>query len=127
MLSCDIVHVFVVAILLVDISVAAPFQIRQATCSDHLSFCEDFKGWGCGGQYEEWASFNCANTCGYCNKKGFVIPHNPFTVTHTVPSHQCVDKISNCKEYGLSTCTLYKAWAQTNCASMCGLCDLVIG
>ncbi|XP_046585113.1 uncharacterized protein LOC124292110 [Haliotis rubra] len=127
MLSNNVVEVFVFWIYLVDISVSAPALVQRDICADHLSFCKDFEGWGCGGQYEEWASYNCAKTCGYCDKKGFVIPHFPYTVTQPVPSQQCVDEIPNCKEYGQSVCTdsQYKTWVQDNCASYCNLCDLV--
>ncbi|XP_046354594.2 uncharacterized protein LOC124134022 isoform X2 [Haliotis rufescens] len=114
MLSSDIVHVFVVGIFLVDITVAVPPQ-GGTPCADHISNCQDFKGWGCGGQYQQWAHMKCAKTCGYCDNNGFVIPYT---------SHQCDDKISNCKDYGLNVCSSYKDWSKVNCASMCNICDV---
>ncbi|XP_067652806.1 uncharacterized protein [Haliotis asinina] len=127
MLSYNVLGAFVFWICLVDISVSAPALPKRDACVDHLSFCKDFVGWGCGGQYEEWASYNCAKTCGYCDRKGFVIPHFPVTATQPVPTQGCVDKIPNCSSYGHSVCTnnRYRDWAEDNCAAYCNLCNLV--
>ncbi|XP_046585108.1 putative tyrosinase-like protein tyr-1 isoform X2 [Haliotis rubra] len=131
MLSYNVLEVFVVGIFLADLSVSAPApdsspaptSTPTTDCVDHFPTCQNFKGWGCGGQYEEWAIYNCAKTCGYCDKKRFThSTHQPLSVTQPVPSQRCSDNIPNCKEYGQSVCTAYKTWAQDNCASYCNLC-----
>ncbi|XP_046354598.2 nematocyst expressed protein 3-like isoform X2 [Haliotis rufescens] len=46
-----------------------------------------------------------------------------FSVADVVSNH-CVDILPNCKAYGDGACHGdYRPWAETNCASTCGLCD----
>ncbi|XP_067650915.1 uncharacterized protein [Haliotis asinina] len=128
MLFNSVVEAVVVGIFLGDVSVSVPTPsaTQQDACVDHYPTCQSYKGWGCGGQYEEWASYNCAKTCGLCDKKGSMVAHStniPLTVTH--PVQPCRDRITNCKEYGLLVCTdkQFEVWSRSNCASYCQLCD----
>lgn len=35
----------------------------------------------------------------------------------------CMDKISNCHDYGLDVCTKYRQWADKNCPRYCAFCQ----
>lgn len=35
----------------------------------------------------------------------------------------CMDKLSNCHDYGLDVCTKYRLWADENCPRYCAFCQ----
>ncbi|KAK3591357.1 hypothetical protein CHS0354_040318 [Potamilus streckersoni] len=62
-------------------------------------------------------------------RAGKLIVLTPLVIRAAAKSHvepPCIDKVSNCKDYGLDICTgTYKGWAQDNCRQFCGYCGLL--
>ncbi|XP_071090940.1 uncharacterized protein [Haliotis cracherodii] len=81
------------------------------TCVDKLPNCDVFGEDSCKGQYESWAKENCNNTCKLC-------------IGPTKPPVPCEDSISDCNNYGESTCTdpQFDQWAQHKCRYFCRRC-----
>ncbi|XP_048747184.2 uncharacterized protein LOC125659539 isoform X2 [Ostrea edulis] len=83
-----------------------------SVCSDKLENCSQFGKTSCRAPYEEWARDNCALYCGFCRGP----PTTP------VP---CVDKQTNCQDYGENVCSdpKYSAWVLDNCRYSCRQCS----
>ncbi|XP_061197993.1 uncharacterized protein LOC133206079 [Saccostrea echinata] len=67
-----------------------------------------------------------SNQYGTFSGVGTVSGNGTATTQPTAPP-PCVDKINNCNQYQLATCTdkLYRDWALVNCPKFCGFCPLL--
>jgi len=91
------------------------------TCVDVRADCASYGQSACTGVYEPWALDNCRKTCNLCTTPP------PAFVTHAPPQTvTCVDKLTNCNNYGATSCQdPYIAWALDNCRKTCNLCNYV--
>merc|ERR1711915_635028 len=89
-------------------------------CKDLIQNCEAYGTSACKAPYEGWAKRNCPNYCNLCDTDCY---HTPVTKpTVSLPS-DCTDALSNCDEYGQSSCTgIFAEWAVQNCKRYCNLC-----
>ncbi|XP_061170059.1 transmembrane matrix receptor MUP-4-like [Saccostrea echinata] len=101
-------------------------------CSNHITNCGSYGHSVCI-TYAQWGRDKCPLYCGYCQAQGTPTPMAPVTTTQgtdpfisntpaLITQGICMDQISNCHDYGLSVCSTYRQWADTNCPRYCAFC-----